>query len=427
MTSVKKRGGAMIPVYIEGGEVTTTQSGSAISEVEFGDSTSLDAFGRIRSSGPSNRADVEFIYDKQPTLIDEVTAGGGTVTHVTNTRDLTLAIVDAVDATEAAMYSYDVPYTPGNSQLIDITGNLDFAEIGGGTAAVFLRSSVSGSVVETVVNQASWNKSTADTVDWTKSHIFSMDFQSLKVGRIRFNLIMSGIYVPVHEMNNDNVNTAGFWQLPSLPFYWRIYNDSGNTISEIGYGDESNGVGFRYTITANASATMKAICATVKSEGGKPLFEIPGFVRSIDSGITDIAVSTTLIPLISIRPAATFNSLTNRALYIPTAFFFQTDNAIRYVILLRPTLTGPSWTAVDATNSGMEYDVTASAISGGVQIASGYLSSGNNKEASGTGALGRSPLKLGRTGTSDILTFAAIRTSTNNADVFSGFQWREIR
>ena len=192
MTSRRKYGGSMVPVYIENDVLTTTQDSSTISQVEFGDSASLDAFGRLRVSEPSNRADIEFIYDKQPTLMDEVTAGGGSVAHVANTRDLTLSIGDAVDATEAAMYSYDIPYTPGNSQLIDITGTMDFAEIGGGTAAVFLRSSVSGSVVETVVNQTAWNKNTVSNVDWTKSQIFALDFQSLKVGRIRYGLVRDG-------------------------------------------------------------------------------------------------------------------------------------------------------------------------------------------------------------------------------------------
>lgn len=413
-----------------GNEVVISDMLSTITEslpVKFGDSASVDAFGRARTSGVGNRFDVEFIYNKQADIVDEVVSGAGTVTHDTDSRDVTLAVVAATATDSAALYSYDVPYTPGNSQLVDITGTLDLAAIGGGIASVFLRSTISGSTVELVNKpQAAWDNPVSD-VNWTKSQIFAIDFQSLKVGRIRFYLVRSGIAVEVHEIVNDNIRNTGYWQSPSLPAYWRIYNDATYTYAEIGYGDTLNAVGFRYRIARNASATMKAICATVKSEGGFSLFDIPGYQRAADNGVTAKTVSTTLIPLLSIRPAATFNSLVNRGLYIPTSYSIQTNQDMRFVILFRPTLTNPSWTAIG--NSGMEYDVTASAVTGGIVEFSDYLAAaaGSAVSSNSKGILGRTLLKLGRTGTSDILTLAAIRTGGTNATVLSSLGWKEIR
>jgi len=422
-------GGAAQPVYVRNDVLDIRGSGAnGETPIQAGDTFSIDAFGRWRVSNIGERFDVEFIYNKQPDLVDEVTAGGGTATHDANSRDVTLAVVDANDTTEAALYSYDVPYTAGDGQLIDVTGTLNHAEIVGGEAFVFLRSNVTGTVVETTYAQSAWNKDTADSVDWSKSQICQMDFQSLKVGRIRFNLVRDGNPVNVHEITNDNIRKTGYWQLPSLPVYWRIYNDATYTYMEMGYGDTKNGIGFRYRVTANASATMKAICATVKTEGGDNIFDIPGFNRSIDSNLTAKTVSTTFIPLLSISPAATFNSLENRGIFIPTDYTLQSSNPIRYAILLNPTLTGASFTAVDATNSAMTYDVTASAVSGGIVVDSGYVAAGgNNNRVLVEGLLGRTLLNLGRTGTSDIFTIAAVRTTNSDSTVYSQLGWREIR
>lgn len=97
-------------------------------------------------------------------------------------------------------------------------------------------------------------------------------------------------------------------------------------------------------------------------------------------------------------------------------------------MLYRPTLTGASFVNVDATYSGVEYDITASAVSGGIIIYSDYLATGEKNRTQKTGGLlDRVLLTLRRTGVSDIITIAAIRTTSTNSDVFSSIQWKEIR
>lgn len=391
------------------------------------DSAYLDAFGRKRVSLTGQRYDCEFIYNKQPDLIDEVTAGGGTATHNANPRDVTLAVNDADSGTEAALYShYDIPYTAGNSQNPELTGTLNDADIAGGKAQLFLRTSISGTVDETVIDQDKWANPVAD-VDWTTSQILSVDFQSLKVGRARWMLVRSGLPVILEKIVNDNMRDSGYWQSPTLPLYWRIYNDATYTYSEMGYGDTANGIGIRYRLPVNASATMRAICGTVKSEGGAETFDLPGFSRSADNYLTPRTVAATLVPILSIRPAALFNGLPNRQLFVPTSYSVVSDNPIYYRLLYRPTLTDASWAAVDAVNSGMEYDVAATAVTGGIVIESDYLASGRNTLAQAAGLLGRTLLSLGRTGTADILTLAGIRTTTSSASVYGVHKWKEIR
>jgi hypothetical protein len=393
--------------------------------IKGADSPSVDAFGRWRVSEPANRIDVEFTYDAMPLIMETITAGGATITHNATTRDVTLAIVNATAGTSASFPShYAAPYTPGNGQKIDMTGTLDYAGLGGGTTAVFVRNNG----VEQVINQGSWNKDLLPDVDWSKSQIFAIDFQSLKTGRVRFGLVRNGIEITCHEIYNDNIRRNGYWQHPNLPLCWRIYNSGGNTVSEIGYFDADNGVGFRYTIPANAGAQMLAICGTVKSEGGLDLFTLTGFPFTASNVATTVTVSTILIPLVSIQLKATFNSKINRGLVIPTALSILSDNPLFYRLVLNPTLTGAAFASVD-NNSLVNVDVAASALTGGTVIGAGYAGSGGNRAApTPPGFTGRVPLSVDYAGAvGDILSVAAIRVGAQNAVAAAALEWKEIR
>lgn len=391
-----------------------------------GDSASIDGFGRWRTSDTGQRLDVEFTYDKQIDYFDELTTNG-TVTHNANTRDLTLSLSDANNGSSAAMFSYPVPYTAGNSQLTEMTGTLDASSLGTGTAEVFLRSSITGSIVDEVITQSNWLSNTTG-IDWGTSHIFVIDFQSLKVGRIRFFLNQAGMFNKVAQITNDNIRDAGFWQLPNLPLSYRIYNTATETISEMAYGDENNAVGFRYRMPVNATATMRAICCTVKSEGGNDLRDMSGLSRSIDRGVTAKTVSTTLIPLISIRCRSTFKTFNNLILAIPKEFNALTNQDIKLVLINNTTLTGASWVNVDINNSTVEYDVTATALTGGQVLHTQYMAGASAKNSSSaTGLVGKNPLWARRDDISGILTIAAIRTGGTNASVLAGLEWEELR
>lgn len=392
--------------------------------------TGRDSFGRTRVSNTGQRLDVEFLYDKQSDYFDEVTTNG-TVTFNATSRDLTFSISDANNGTIASMSSYPVPYTPGNSQLIDITGVLDPSEMNG-TVQVFLRSNVTGTVTEQTIEQSSWTNFTSG-VDWTLSHIFQIDFQSLKVGSIRYNIVADGFPVQVAQIDNDNLRSTGYWEHANLPVCWRLYNDATNTYMEACYGDENNAVGFRMVTTANQNATMKAICCTVKSEGGGDLRNLGGLPRSIDNGETPVTVDNTITPILSIRPKATFNSINNMILTIPKSYEIQTSEPIRFILIHNGTLTGASFTDVDTNQSSVEYDISATAITGGHEVVSGYLAAQSTGAAAGrftnnqTGLLGKTYLWNRQGSETGILTLAAIRTTVDNADVFSSLSWEEIR
>lgn len=406
-------GASIQSVYTEGGTVSPA------------DDLTMSEFGERRVAAPGNRADVEFLYSKQPLIVDDISSGTGAATHRANSRDVLLTVGGAAaGATGGLRYHTWVPYTPGNGQEIDVTGTFDAAGLGG-SMSVFLRSTVSGATTLQEIPQAQWTAAVGD-VDWRYSQICRISFQSLRVGRVQFALVRAGLPTKVAEITNDNLRATGYWQYAGLPPYWKVFNDTAGTVVEFGYGDDANGVGFRFALNGTqAGAQAVAICCTVKSQGGAELYDMHGYPFStpIQAAKT---VSTTLIPVLSIRMAATFGGLTNRTLSIPTFYSVLTDNPLDYVLLYRPTLTGPSWTAVDATYSAMEYDNTASAVSGGIRIDTQSLSAGNNQSAQADGLLGRTIMSLG-SGTADILTIAAIRAGSSDSKVKAALKWKEIR
>ena len=199
---------------------------------------------------------------------------------------------------------------------------------------------------------------------------------------------------------------------------------------EMGYGNESNAIGLRYKIAANASALMRAICCTAKSEGGPAIYDMPGLPRTVSNEETAVTASTTIVPILSIRPKTTFQSLENLVLTVPTSWQIQTDQPIRVVLLHNNTLTGASWADVDAVNSSIEYDVSATALTGGQKVDEVYVptaGSGNNTRGATVGPLGKTILWDRQGSETGILTVAAVRTTNTDAEVLATMKWEELR
>ena len=382
-----------------------------------------DAFQRLRVSSPDTRFDVNFKYDKQPLIFDEIISGAGTATHNAAARDVTLAVGNATAGSRAGLcqHWYNV-YTPGNSQFIILTGALNGAALSGGTVEYFLRSSVTGSVVEQT------GTISAAMMNPAFSQIFIIDFQSLDVGRIRFALDRDGLVMPLGEINNDNRRATAYWQSPSLPICFDTFNTATESVTEFRYGDEANAVGFRYRRPLNAAHTARAICATVKSEGGGGLLDLDGFPFAAANGATTKTVSTTLIPLLSAQLKTTFSSLPNRGLVLPQAYSITTDQPLYYEICINPTLTNANFASVDA-QSLCNFDTAATAVTGGRVISSGYIGAGGQRAGGQEkGITSKIPLSVNYAGdVGDIITIAAVRVGPTNASAGVSLEWREIR
>ena len=371
--------------------------------------TGADAFGRLRVSNPFTIFDSQNRYQKD-NQFDESTATGGTITYTLNESTVNLNVT-ASSGSEAVRQTYRVmPYQPGKGLLVLATfvmaagtanlrqrvgyfntDNGVFFQQDGTTKAFVLRTNTSGTPSDArTVTQANWNGDKLDgtgesgiTLDTTKSQILWMDFEWLGVGSVRCGFIIDGQYIVCHTFNNANDQTKVYMTTAILPMRYEI----------------------KATGATAGAATLKQICSTVISEGGYQQQVATQFARRTSVLGT---ISTTFLPLVSIRLAS--DSL--GAVVLPQAVqvFPTTNQNYELALFKNPTLTGASWDT--STFTHVDYDVTATAVSGGTMILQNYVSStAQGRAVSITPAGYNFDIQLGASlaGVSDVMTLA-IRT-----------------
>jgi len=382
-----------------------TQYPMGVTKVVLSDGPQLDAFSRLRVSMSATLFDSQQEYGLDTLTTWDATANGtlsiataasdGSVSdgagnavgpRHTDTR-MTPVTVSATNGhysiLQSRQYTRDIP---GKSHLVFITGV--FATGAGYTAEIVLRTSTSGSVDDTrTILQSSWSIDHMDgtgpsgkTLDLTKTQILFIQAQWLGVGRVIVGFDIDGVLYPCHEFLNANVLAVPYCQSFNLPVRVELSNASGTMVGRIGYFDLTNGV-YLKTSQVAAGGSIHFTCASVQSEGGE---EARGFPRSASNGVTSIAV-TTRRPVLSIRPKATYNSLTNRGHIEQDEFLlWASTNDAYYELVIGGVLTGASWNSVGAASIA-EFDVAATAITGGVVIKEGYITtSGAGASAKGS-------------------------------------------
>ncbi len=415
-------------------------------EVFFTDGPQLDSFGRLRVAIPNTLFDSQQEYGLDTRTTWDATANGvlatassnGSVSSAGNAvgprnadTQLTPVTVSTTSGHYAVLQSRQYTrYIPGKSHVILMTGifspgtvaNTDarsgyfdsangiFLKVTNGVASVVRRTSTSGSAVDNEVLQSAWNIDKMDgtgpsgiTIDLTKTQILYISAQWLGVGRVTVGFDVNGVLYPVHEFLNANNLTVPYTQVFNLPVRMELRNTG-----------------------TSAGATIQFCCASVQTEGG---VESRGFPFSASRGTSRLCV-TTRRPVFSIRPKATFNSRTNRAHIELVEFFVNatTNNAL-YEIVYGGTLTGAAFASV-ATDSVVESDTSATAISGGVTLKSGYVLSGVGVSAGlGTGEADiRNPLVLSQIDalTANQVPISIVCTSeTGTSNILAGMDWHE--
>ncbi len=402
--------------------------------------TATDAFGRLRTSEPLTLFDSFHRYQDNAKFATNTSGTANTEYQVNQ------SVVDMNVGTTSGDRCYRetkrvFAYQPGKSLLIMNTFAMNaqkanlrqrvgyfnsqngvFFENDGTGNYLVLRSYTTGSVVETRVAQANWNVDKFDgtgqsnqsghpdrgNLDISKANIFWIDIEWLGVGDVRCGFVVDGLMVPAHVFHNDNLNTTTYMTTAILPVRYEIEN----------------------TGTTASASKMKQICSTVVSEGG---YTLEGRARSVSIPITtpiDLPTAGTFTPVISIRLKDSFKDAI--ALLKDVEFFGVTNNtSYRYKIIIGGTLTGASWTSA-ATDSAIEYDITASAVTGGREATVGYV----NVAAGAGGAtvnldrtqlfayqLERDPFAVSDNGI--ILTLAATGAANGN-DAVGAMVWEEI-
>lgn len=403
-----------------------------------GDTSDVDAFGKKRTSDSTTLFDNSFEYDLQPLFWDTSPAGGVDITHNSDKHAVIMTVSGSTAGTAILQSFAYHPYQKGKSQrtvltfvlgartngitrrvgYFDASDGVFFEQTNAGLFFV-LRSSTSGAVVNTRVAQTDWSQNSFTgagdktdqenkfDVDETRRQILDMDIEWLGVGRVRYGFNMDGRTVYGHYINNANNGIAApYMRTGTLPVRYEIVNDGTGAASE-----------------------LVAMCSVVFSEGG---FEKGrGIPFTANRGVDSASVAARR-PVITIRPKATFNSLTNRGEITPIdiEIFTATEAVLVEVVHDGIVFATGGYTNVDP-NSITEFDISATVISGGHVVQSFPVSTAgvgaNERGGAGSPILSRLPLTLDIDGNNPIPLSIVCTPLSGTASVLPSINWDEVR
>jgi hypothetical protein len=392
--------------------------------------TSVDAFGRLRTSHPFTLFDSSHRYRDNNLWATSNTAN--TTIVFNQNQGLMNLTVDTTANSEIVRETTKVfSYQPGKSLLIfnslvfnepkenlrQRTGyfganNGIYLEQSGLDTFFVERSIVTGSVTETRIAKSQWNIDKMDgtgpsgiVLDITKSQIMWTDIEWLGMGSVRVGFVIDGQFVLCHIFHHANLIQSTYMTTGSLPLRLEIKN----------------------TGTTTSNSTMKQVCSSVISEGG---YELNGLQQAISTPVDapiDLTNANTYYNLISLRLKST--RLDAIVILSALSLLGITNNAIyNWQVRASATTTGGSWVSA-GVDSAVEYKLDSATVSGGRVLASGFTTSSTQssvpvdilKEALFKFQLERD----GLAGTPYELTLCCA-TNTAGADIYASLDWEEI-
>jgi len=382
-----------------------------------------DSLDRLRTSELVSLLDVKQVFDNAPLLMDTSLVGAGTAPYSANNAATNMTLTSANADSVVRQTKQYAPYQTGRSQFVLISavmgalkanvrqriGYFDasngfFFQQDGTNLSVVRRTFTSGAAVDNAVNQSSWNLDKLDGTGSSGVTITTADIQTFIIdfagfgGSIRMGVLFtdsSGATRPVycHQFIIPNTLTLVSASTASLPLRWEITN----------------------TAAAASGTTMVQIGGAVYSEGG---FDGHGVVVSQPTTASRAVGGT--YPLLSVRLKAGFN----RGSIFPLRYASVTSNGSVYQaqVVIGGTLTGAAFS--NTTGSATEFDQSATAIAGGVAIATTFTSANGaraTQDEIDNGLVAAADIA----GTADIVSLV-ITTLATTPTIWGALTWREI-
>lgn len=385
-------------------------------------------FGRTKVSEPFTLFDSQHRYKPSGDYSD-VTSGTATVTYNANQSMESLNVGttsgDKVERESKRVF----PYQPGKSLQVFQTfcfapakANLRqragyysrtngyYLELDGTQLSFVQRSYITGELIETRVLQSEWNVDKLDgtgpsdvVLDISKAQLMFSEYEWLGVGSVRLGFAIDGYFITAHQFNHANYATSPYITTASLPVRYEIEN----------------------TGTTSTASSLGQICTTVISNGGySRRTEQWSATRS-----TTVNISSSFYPLVSIRLAAGRTDsvvIPAGASILPIA-----QGTYHWAFIKNATITGGTWQIHTPSTGNVEYNISATAMSGGIEVLTGFTTSTN--QANSVLDIGdgfqRFDLQLGRTNAdtpvSDTITIA-VRSLGGTQSAIGSINWVDL-
>lgn len=396
-----------------------------------------DMFGRTKVSEGFTLFDASHRYSQNGDFSD-VTSGTASATHIPeqSTAALTIGTAsgDKLYRETKKVFSYQpgkslqvlqtFVFAPAKTNLRQRAGyfsihNGFYLELDGTTINFVRRSYASGNVVEVRVPQSEWNVDKLDgtgpsdvLLDLSKAQILWSEYEWLGVGSVRLGFAIDGVFITAHQFNHANNIDTVYMTTASLPCRYEIENTG---------------------ITASSS-TMKQICISVISNGGYQKQSISWTA----SRNTAVSVGTTYYPLVAIRLAAGRED----SVILPANFAALPTTEGNFIIsLIRnpASITGGTWST--HSNYNVEYNDSATSMTGGTVVGEYFLAGGSGPGGSGKSSaavgldingLANFALQIGRTNASSVggpvsdVYVVAARTVSGTGSLVASISWFDL-
>ncbi len=416
-----------VPMPVRLVDATSLDPLPVITRNSEGRQPAFDAFGRMRMGQAFTLADLIMRYEIDARDWQQTVSGGGAITYLPNQQAAQVAVNAASGATATLQTNEYYRYQGGKAQWIRMTGyHTDigqtnqvrewgyfdaedglFFRLNGYVPSLVRRTFTSGIAVDTEVEQSFWNVDPMDgsgpsgvVLDLTAAQIYEIEFQHLAVGKVYWRINGNLVHISEHA----NILHLPYMRTAQLPVRVYVHNTG-----------------------AAASGGYTQICASVESHGGT---EPPSETFNAPGAPADITVGTTEIPLLAIRLKATYGGKINRMLVIPHEINVSMGAAARFRLILNPTsLTGAVWTSADA-RSGVEFDTTATAFTGGQSVfaRSFVAAASETRDLNSTFGYPHRFLRMSGDGlTPDVLLVTALKSAAGTTPCRAAVTWGEVR
>ena len=368
-----------------------------------------------------------FQYGKETDVWDERVVGIGTATWNQYASNVVMQVGSTVGSKVIRQTKNVMRYIPGRPATLAFAIRLEQPQVGirrrfglfndtdgayfeddGGTYSCVIRTTTSGITTEVRVTRENWNGETFDgsgftgvTADPTKQQMISINYEWYGAGTVDFNWLMKGETVRCHRFDNSNTQDKVWCSTPFLPIRCELENITGVA-------------GTHYLYQGSNSLIQDGNVDKL------------GILLSIGNPITGttMAAANTFYPILSLRLKSTALQAVMLLRSLQTATNANTN--IYWKLLENATLTNPNWTNHPDPDSFMQYDTSATAVTGGRDILSGFVVGGGSALVDIDPA---ADLQLGRSGIgtiSDTYTLACASPNVNKAAI-AVLNWIEQR
>jgi hypothetical protein len=320
------------------------------------------------------------LYSRDTEVWDSAVSNNATVTYDSLEGCTVLTATNDINSEAITQSTRVMPYVPGRGMEVSLAVQYNddtlgirrrvgvFDELNGmyfeqdetGEYYVVIRSNTSGSPVNIRVARSNWNGVKLDGTDpngitatANAIQLFVIEYDWYGAGEVKFNYVIDGYKHTVHTFSHANILTSTYMRTPNLPVRYEIKNITG---------------------AAGTHELQKwGVSVIQEGDSGTNLGRPANIINAV--GGTTLGAAGVFGPVVAIR----LKSTRLGGVVTPNAYqAVSTSNALMYHRLTsNPTLTGGTWVSY-GDESFIEYNITATAVSGGTILAQGFTPVGDN-------------------------------------------------